>query len=55
MLNAAAAFVVGGKAADLNAGARLAEQVIDDGRAKAALAALVEATNAPLPEPEAAA
>lgn len=55
VLNAAAAFVVGGKAADLNAGARLAERVIDDGRAKAALAALVEATNAPLPEPEAAA
>ena len=52
VLNAAAAFVVAGRATELAAGARLAEQVIDDGRAKAALAALVEATNAPLPEPD---
>jgi anthranilate phosphoribosyltransferase len=53
VLNAAAAFVVAGRAADLDAGARLAEQVIDDGRARAALSALVQATNAPLPDPEA--
>lgn len=52
VLNAAAAFVVGGKADDLRAGAVLAAQVIDDGRARAALDRLVEATNAPLPEPE---
>ncbi len=54
LLNAAAAFVVGGKVTDLKSGVALAAEVIDDGRAKQALAKLVEATNAPLPEPEAA-
>ncbi|MBX7247710.1 MAG: anthranilate phosphoribosyltransferase [Caulobacteraceae bacterium] len=52
VLNAAAAFVVAGRVEHLEAGARLAEQIIDDGRARAALATLVEATNAPLPEPD---
>ena len=54
LLNAAAALLVAGKADDLRAGAELAAAVIDDGRAKAALKKLVEATNAPLPEPDAA-
>jgi len=54
VLNAAAALLVAGRAATLREGAELAAQVIDDGRASAALAALVEATNAPLPEPDAA-
>ena len=54
VLNAAAALLVAGRATTLREGAELAAQVIDDGRASAALAALVEATNAPLPEPDAA-
>lgn len=45
LLNAAAALVVGDRAADLAAGAALAAAVIDDGRAATALAELVEATN----------
>jgi anthranilate phosphoribosyltransferase len=40
-LNAAAALVVGGEAADLREGARLAEEVIDGGRALEKLRALV--------------
>jgi anthranilate phosphoribosyltransferase len=40
-INAAAALVVGGKAADLREGARLAEEVIDSGRALEKLSALV--------------
>ncbi|MBN1863187.1 MAG: anthranilate phosphoribosyltransferase, partial [Dehalococcoidales bacterium] len=39
--NAAAALVVGGKAKDLREGARLAEEVIDSGRALEKLSALV--------------
>jgi len=50
LLNAAAALVVGDRAADLAEGAALAAAVIDDGRAARALAALVEATNAPIEE-----
>ncbi|HYC99285.1 anthranilate phosphoribosyltransferase [Brevundimonas sp.] len=50
LLNAAAALVVGDRAADLAAGAALAAAVIDDGRAAKALADLVEATNAPIEE-----
>ena len=48
LLNAAAALVVGDRAADLPEGAALAAAVVDDGRAAAALAALVEATNTPI-------
>jgi anthranilate phosphoribosyltransferase len=44
LLNAAAAFLVGGKVETLRDGVELAAAVIDDGRARAALAALVEAT-----------
>jgi anthranilate phosphoribosyltransferase len=44
LLNAAAAFIVAERAADLKAGVALAAQVIDDGRAKAALDKLVEVT-----------
>jgi len=54
VLNAAAAFVVAGRAETLREGAALAADAIDSGRAKLALARLVEATNAPLPEPDAA-
>ncbi|NJC42267.1 anthranilate phosphoribosyltransferase [Brevundimonas alba] len=50
LLNAAAALVVGDRAGDLAEGAALAAAVIDDGRASASLAALVEATNTPIEE-----
>jgi anthranilate phosphoribosyltransferase len=50
LLNAAAALVVGDKAADLAGGAALAAAVIDDGRAAKALAELVEATNTAIEE-----
>jgi len=52
LLNAAAALIVANRAADLSEGAILAASVIDDGRAAQALARLVEATNAPIEEPE---
>jgi anthranilate phosphoribosyltransferase len=45
VLNAAAGLVVAGKAADLAAGARMAEAAIDDGRAKAVLKKLVAISN----------
>jgi len=45
LLNAAAALIVAERAADLAEGAALAAQVIDDGRAAQALAALVRASN----------
>jgi anthranilate phosphoribosyltransferase len=51
LLNAAAALIVGDRAADLRQGAELAAAVIDDGRAATALARLVEATNTPIEEP----
>ena len=48
LLNAAAALVVGDRAADLAEGAALAAAAIDDGRAARALADLVRATNTPI-------
>ena len=48
LLNAAAAFIVAGKAEGLKEGAALAEASIDEGRAEAALDALIEASHAPL-------
>ncbi|MBX3476702.1 MAG: anthranilate phosphoribosyltransferase [Brevundimonas sp.] len=53
LLNAAAALVVADRAEDLAQGARIAAQVVDDGRARAALDALVVATNTPIEEAEA--
>jgi len=50
LMNAAAAFLVGDKVETLREGVELAGQVIDDGRAKAALERLVAVTR-----PEAAA
>ncbi len=44
LLNAAAAFIIAGKAADLKEGAALAEASIDEGRAERALDALIEAS-----------
>jgi anthranilate phosphoribosyltransferase len=45
LLNAAAALIVAGKAADLAEGVRLAAAAIDEGRARARLEALVAASN----------
>ena len=45
LLNAAAALIVAGKVPDLKAGAFMASQVIDNGAARATLAALVRASN----------
>jgi anthranilate phosphoribosyltransferase len=44
-LNAAAALVVAGRAADLREGAAMAAASLDEGRAKAALDALIRATS----------
>ncbi len=44
VLNAGGAILVGGLAADLESGVRLAEQAIDDGRAESLLAKLVDFT-----------
>lgn len=52
LLNAAAGLVVADRAADLAEGAALAARVIDDGRAAAALDALVLATNTEIEAPE---
>jgi anthranilate phosphoribosyltransferase len=49
LLNAAAALIVAGKAADLKAGVELASQSIRDGSARTALAKLVAVTNEPPP------
>lgn len=50
MLNAAAAFLVADKVETLREGVELAGAVLDDGRAQAALAGLVAATNSePVP------
>lgn len=46
-LNAGAALVIAGKAKDLKAGAAMAAEAIDGGKAKACLARLVEITNTP--------
>ena len=45
LLNAAAAFLVGEKVETLREGIALAAEVIDDGRAAAALDGLIAATN----------
>lgn len=45
LLNAGAALVVAGKAADIKAGAELAAETIDSGKARAKLDALVDMTN----------
>ena len=45
LLNAAAAFIVADKAADLKAGVKLAESALDSGAAKATLARLVAISN----------
>ncbi|MCR9070307.1 MAG: anthranilate phosphoribosyltransferase [Alphaproteobacteria bacterium] len=45
LLNAGAALVVAGKAADVKSGADLAAETIDSGKAKAKLDALIEMTN----------
>lgn len=47
LLNAAAALVIAGQAADLRAGAEMARESIDSGAAKARLAALSEVTGPP--------
>lgn len=47
LLNAAAAFLVGEKVETLREGVELAGQILDDGRAKAALTKLIEITAAP--------
>ena len=44
VLNAASALVVGGKATDLHEGVRLAEEIIDQGKAQAKLEELIEAS-----------
>jgi anthranilate phosphoribosyltransferase len=49
LLNSAAALVVAGKAADLKAGAALAAQAIDSGRAKHVLAELAAISNGTIP------
>ena len=45
LLNAAAAFIVAGRTEDLKAGVALAEASIEEGRAKNALDALIEASH----------
>ncbi|MBX3480950.1 MAG: anthranilate phosphoribosyltransferase [Caulobacter sp.] len=45
LLNAAAAFLVGGKVETLHEGVELGAAVVDDGRARAALDGLIAATN----------
>jgi anthranilate phosphoribosyltransferase len=49
LLNAAAALIIAGKAGDLKNGAGLAAEAIDNGKARAALAALVAITNETVP------
>jgi anthranilate phosphoribosyltransferase len=45
LLNASAALVVAGAAINMNEGVKKAADIIDGGKAKAKLEALVEATN----------
>ncbi len=52
LLNAAAALIVAGKAADLKAGVAMAASSIDEGAATRALDRLVAITNTPMPPPE---
>ena len=47
IMNAAAALFLGGAAADLREGARLAAQAIDSGEAGRKLDLLIEATSGP--------
>ncbi len=54
LLNSAAALIVAGRVRTLKAGAKLAAQSIDSGKARKALDRLVEITNAPPPDPKAA-
>lgn len=54
-MNAGAALVVGGAAADLTSGVRAAEALLDSGAAERKLAELVNASNAIAAEPRAAA
>lgn len=49
LLNAAAAFIVAGKVADLKAGVKLAEEALDSGAAKATLAKLIAVSNGDVP------
>lgn len=49
LLNSAAALVIAGKAKDLREGAAQAAQAIDSGKARAALARLIEITHEPPP------
>ena len=53
LLNAAAAFVVAEKVETLREGIAMGGAIIDDGRARAALAGLVAATNGAVPKEEA--
>jgi anthranilate phosphoribosyltransferase len=48
LLNSAAALLIAGKASDLKAGAALAAEAIDSGKAKATLAQFVAITNRPV-------
>ncbi len=50
ILNSAAALIVAGKADDLKAGAQMAADCLDSGKARKALEALVRITNLPVPE-----
>jgi anthranilate phosphoribosyltransferase len=51
LFNSAAAFIIAGRAKDLKEGVALAEASIEEGRAKAALDALVEASQPKVEEP----
>ncbi|MFY7851409.1 MAG: anthranilate phosphoribosyltransferase, partial [Brevundimonas sp.] len=53
LLNAAAALVVAGRAADLKDGVAIAARAIDDGTAARSLEALARITSAPAEVPEA--
>ena len=53
LLNAAAALVVAGRAADLKDGVAIAARAIDDGTAARSLEALTRITSAPAEVPEA--
>ena len=52
-LNAGAALIIAGRATSLRAGADLAADALDSGRAKATLERLVAITNLPPPPPPA--
>ncbi len=52
LLNAAAAFIVAGRADTLKLGAELAAREIDSGRAKQTLDTLIAVSNSPAPQPQ---